>query len=307
MALHEMPLMVFTFLMQVAIGAFIAIEVIRAAGSKNAGCSAANGALNKVEYVAFVVAAVGMLASFFHLKVPVHAPFALTNIATSWMTREIWMAVIFLALFLVCCIVSLRKPNAGRARTALAVCTGVAGLVLVFCMASAYMNEAHPSWNTPATILTFYATVFLVGPVLAAALYSFFAAAEAKKDAAVSRELGMVQSGLVKFAAAVSMIALAVTSIATTLSLCSLASSGELAALSSVIMLTGEFGVLFAARLILVFAGVFFAGLALYVNLSKGSDRSYGDAWITIALVLLIVGEFIGRGLFYASAVQIGF
>lgn len=306
MAVTEMPLAVFTFLMQLAIGAFIAVEAVRIAGSKRSGALDAGAALNKVVYAAFVIAVVGLLASFFHLKVPLHAPYALMNFATSWMTREIWFAVIFVALLLVYCIVLLRKAGSNGLRMGIAICSAIVGLVLVFCMGSAYMNPAHPAWNTPATILTFYATTFLVGPAFAAAALSCFAAADAKRASGSASALSAVQSDVLKFAALAGAVALAVSSIATTLNLCGLTASGEFAALASVSCLVGEYGTLFAARLVLAFVGVICMGVSLYANLAKAVKQPYTDVWAITACALLLVAEFIGRNLFYASAVQIG-
>ena len=306
MAVTEMPLAIFTFLMQLSIGAFIATEVVRAVGAKQSGSDKTAATLNKVIYAAFVLAIAGLLASFFHLKVPMHAPYALMNFASSWMTREIWFAVAFIVLMFVYCIVLLRKVGSGGVRLGIAVITAIVGLTLVFCMANAYMNPTHPAWDMPSTILTFYATTFLVGPSFAAAAISLLAAADAKKASGNGELLGSLQSSALVFSAAAGMVALALTSIATTVGVCDLSSSGDYAALASVACLVGEYDALFIARMVLAFAGVLCAGIALYVNLKKASTQPYADTWAIVACVLLIVAELIGRNLFYAAAVQIG-
>lgn len=314
MAVSEMPLAVFTFLMQLAIGAFIAVEAVRIAQKRRSAAVGADAALNKVVYIAFAAALAGLLASFLHLKVPLHAPFALVNFETSWMTREIWFAMIFIVLLFAYCVMLLRKAGCAKARLGLATCAAVIGLALVFCMANAYMNPAHPAWDTPATVLTFYATTFLIGPALVAAVLPLLAARDVKgRDACDAEGLSRAeasyaaaQSDALKVSAACGMVALAVASVATTLSLCNLAASGDFAAVASVSGLVGEFGGLFAVRLVLAFAGVGAAGCALYANLAKAAARPYADAWAIAACVLLLSAEFIGRNLFYASAVQIG-
>lgn len=306
MAVTEMPLAIFTFLMQLSIGAFIAVEAVRVMGAKRSGSDKTDATLNKVVYAAFILAIVGLLASFFHLKVPIHAPFALVNFATSWMTREIWFAVIFIVLLFVYCVMLLRRLGSSTVRLGVAVVIAVVGLVLVFCMANAYMNPAHPAWNMSGTVLSFYATTFLVGPSFAAAAISLLAAADAKKASGNSALFGSLQSGSLVFSAAAGMVALAVISISLTLGICGLSASGDYASLASVACLVGEDNVLFVTRMVLVFAGVLCAGISLYCNLKKASEQPYVDAWAITACVLLVVAEFIGRNLFYAAAVQIG-
>ena len=48
-------------------------------------------------------------------------------------------------------------------QTALAWLTGLLGLLLIYCMARLYRLRTTPGWDTPATLVSFLATAFLLG------------------------------------------------------------------------------------------------------------------------------------------------
>src|SRR5208282_3159384 len=99
--------------------------------------------------------------SFAHLGTPMHSPFALFNLAHSWLSREILCTSIFLA-----CLVALTVSRHVAAFRAFAGPVGVAaflaGLVTVYVMSRVYTIVTVPAWNSPATLLDFVSAALLL-------------------------------------------------------------------------------------------------------------------------------------------------
>ncbi|TVR68277.1 MAG: hypothetical protein EA408_13715 [Marinilabiliales bacterium] len=117
--------------------------------------------------VALLLMAAALFFSFFHLGSPLRAVYALSNLRTSWLSREILMVSVFSFLLLLWWFL-MRKGLAVEAvnRTMLWLAV-FAGLIMVFTMARLYMIPSVPAWNRGGTLLVFYASGLLTGvPVL---------------------------------------------------------------------------------------------------------------------------------------------
>lgn len=302
----ELPLVVYTVLLQMAVGAFITIEAIKFFSRKKSWSRDSDAATNGTVYALLVVAVVGLLASFLHLKVPMHAPFALANAGVSWMSREIWATLVFVGLLAIYSIVLFRKAKSKAVKRAFAVATALAGLVLVCCMSYAYMMPAYPAWNSVTTVFSFYATTFLLGAVFAVAAIAVSCRLASKKAPESAGSFEELLGFALKAVTVVAAIALAAEAVTTSLHLSELALGTTFAAVQSAGRLVGEYGALFAIRLALAFASVGAIGAALYENAVRGSRQERVGAWIVGAFALILVSELVGRYLFYASAVSIG-
>ena len=302
----ELPLVVYTVLLQMAVGAFITIEAIRFFSRKKSWSQDSDVAANGAVYAFLVIAIVGLLASFLHLKVPMHAPFALANAGVSWMSREIWATLFFVGLLAIYSVVLFRKVKSQAVKRTFAAVTLLAGLVLVYCMSCAYMMPAFPAWDSVTTPIAFYATTFLLGAMFAVAALAVSCRLAGKKAPESAGSFEALLGCALKWVAVVAAIALAVETVTATLHLSELALGGIPAAVQSAGYLVGEYGVLFGVRLVLAFASVGAVGAALYENAVRKNQQAHVDAWVIGAFALILVSELVGRYLFYASAVSIG-
>jgi anaerobic dimethyl sulfoxide reductase subunit C (anchor subunit) len=109
-----------------------------------------------------------------------------------------------------------------------------------------------------------------------------------------------------KYIALLAIAFLGVQFIVIPLYFASLATAGNSAATASASIIFGEHGVLFAARLILLFLGAGLLSAFVYQMAdSEAKVRVVGNvAYLAFALVL--VSEILGRFLFYESMVRIG-
>jgi anaerobic dimethyl sulfoxide reductase subunit C len=163
----EWPLVAFTLLVQTSVGLLIVSELACLTGGR-----LARDLLEDREIFSLALGLVGLLFSFGHLGTPTHSPFALMNLAHSWLSREILCTSLFLG-----CLVSLsmtrREPALSRFSPLVAAATGIVGLVSIFAMSQVYMIVTVPAWNSTATLLNFAGAALLLG-ALSSGMLAYF-------------------------------------------------------------------------------------------------------------------------------------
>lgn len=159
----ERPLVAFTLLAQLAVGAFLTLGALDAWAGGLVGDPAAHALTNGVSLAIGPAMALALLASLLHLGAPGAAWRAVRNVRTSWLSREVLLAVAFTAgggLFAV-----LRWTGAGSPslRTRVALVAGACGIALVYAMARVYRLRTVPAWDSALTTMSFFATTVLLG------------------------------------------------------------------------------------------------------------------------------------------------
>jgi DMSO reductase iron-sulfur subunit len=101
------------------------------------------------------LAATGLVGALAHLGRPVAAWKALRNLRRSWLSREVALLSLYAALAVGTLLVPGLAPAAAGA--------GVAG---VFASARLYVVPGRPAWDSPLTVVRFYATALALGPPL---------------------------------------------------------------------------------------------------------------------------------------------
>jgi anaerobic dimethyl sulfoxide reductase subunit C len=142
--MHELPLLIFTLFLQGSVGITLWLAFAgRPAPQRQVLFTAAG---------AFLLAAVGLLASALHMGYPLNALNALRHVSSSWLSREIIFASLYLAaLGLATLLVLAKKPG----WTLLVVIAGIVGLVDVFCMAQIYIHTSVVTWQHINTLVLF--------------------------------------------------------------------------------------------------------------------------------------------------------
>lgn len=166
MNIAEWPLVIFTLLIQWAVGLLIVSE-LAVVLTGQAGRTLLRGR----DIVVLVLGVAGLVFSFAHLGTPTHSPFAIFNIGSSWLSREILGVGFFLG-----CVTGLvlsRRmrifaPLAGLA----AVVSCLAGIVAMLAMVKVYLIVTVPGWNSPATALSFVGSALLLGALATGVLAS---------------------------------------------------------------------------------------------------------------------------------------
>ena len=118
---------------------------------------------------ACILLGVGALASLEHLSDPTVSFYTITNVGTSWLSREI----LFVGLFGAGLLLWLITLNAWARRLA-----AILGLAFVYVMSRVYTIPTVPFWNSLFTYWLFLATSLLLG----SSLLLFMDALAARKD-----------------------------------------------------------------------------------------------------------------------------
>lgn len=175
MAKKEWPLIAFTLLSQTAVGFFLLFTVPLALSGTGTG--AADVRLLRLRSLVFVLALLAAAAalSFFHLGNPFNAYRALNNVRTSRLSREIFFELLVLSVLgLLALLEWKRMGNSGAlSLIGLYLLAALAGVGLVWTMASIYRLEAVPVWNNAMTPFSFFMTAFVLGALGSAAAPAF--------------------------------------------------------------------------------------------------------------------------------------
>lgn len=302
MNIHDWALITFTILAQMSVGSFLVLGVVHFYATKKAGEAEADKLSDRALLAIFVVLALGFIASLFHLGNPFNAYRAVTNVGSSWLSREITFGVIFAVVGGLFALMQWRKISSFQVRNIIAWIAAVIGVVFVFSMSQVYMVRTQPAWNTAATPVLFLTTMLLLGSL--AMGVAFVANSGGKqKDAAAETQKDLMRASL-RWIAILSVVLLGVEMVVIALRLAFLA-TGPAEAVESMAMMFNPFGGVFVAQLVLLFVGAGVFGVFLYQNaLSPGQEKvltnlAYG------AFAMVLVAEVLGRFLFYAAHVLI--
>ncbi len=168
--MKERSLVLFTLLMQTAASAYLVpIGMQLWFGDSLSGFDTTL-LFRVVFWLVMGLSILGLLASFLHLGSARNAWYALSNLRSSWLSREIFFSLLFtsgVSLFSV--LGANTRP--GLAMAALFVITGLSGLALVYCMSRIYRLRTVPSWNSPVTGLSFWTTTLLLGGITSIASF----------------------------------------------------------------------------------------------------------------------------------------
>jgi anaerobic dimethyl sulfoxide reductase subunit B (iron-sulfur subunit) len=181
--LEELPLVAFTLLAQMAVGAFFWLELLYLAflnywdvlNFERAFDSAISQVSNLLTQNALFslgpLLAIAGLASLLHLKKPLNAWRAINHLKKSWLSREIlWFGLFCLGW---AATLTAQMLFADTFREPLAWATLGAGTALLYAMACVYRLRAVPAWNTWRTQAAFFISALLLGRALVFAVLAF--------------------------------------------------------------------------------------------------------------------------------------
>jgi len=277
---HEWPLMIFTVFGQCVAGGFIVLAV-----------ALLNGNLNREQqqrlvmsmFGLWVLMGIGFIASTLHLGSPMRAFNSLNRVGASSLSNEIASGALFFAVGgLGWLLAALKKLPTGL-RNLWLIVTMVLGVVFVWMMVRVYNTiDTVPTWYSVWTPMSFFLTLFIGGPLLGFLLL----------------RVAGVDGWAMRLLPAVSLLALAVSTIV------ALLQGAELATIHSSIQqastLVPEYGSLMAWRVALLAVAL---GWWIVPQL-KGYQPAL--PLLSLAFLLVLAGELIGRGVFYGLHMTVG-
>lgn len=303
MDVREWALITFSILAQMSVGAFIVLGVVHYFSQRKAGEAQADELSDRALLAIFPVLGLGLLASLLHLGNPINAYKAVTNLGSSWLSREILFGVLFAVVGFGFALMQWRKIGSFTLRNLVAWIAALIGIGLVYSMSMVYMIPTRPTWNLITTPLSFFVTTLLLGVLaLGAAFVANYWYVQRKNPGCASEQCVLLRDVLKWFAIA-SIALLGCQFIIVPMALTLAVASG---ASTSVGLMAREYGVVFVLRLLLVFLGAGVLGVFVYRAAQQPGQEQVLGMLAYAAFGLVLVGEVLGRFLFYATAGHFG-
>ena len=305
MNLREWALVTFTILAQMSVGSFVVLGFVHFYAARKAGSEEADRLGDRVLLAIGGVLILGMIASLLHLGNPANAYRAVTNVGSSWLSREITFLVAFLIAGGAFALMQWRKIATFAVRNVIAWIAALIGLGLVFSMSNIYMLETQSTWNSPATPISFFTTTLLLGLLaIGSALVANYAYILRKYPECADVQCGLLRD-VVRWISLASVVFLGVEFVMIPLYIGNLVTGGSVAASGVSIMVNG-FSLVLIFRLMLAFLGAGVFALFLFQTATRpGREKTMGYLVYT-AFALVLIAEVLGRFLFYATQSQIG-
>jgi anaerobic dimethyl sulfoxide reductase subunit C (anchor subunit) len=283
---EEWPLMMFTLISQLAIGSYIILAFVRTLVSRQDN-SEARQLTNPGFKAVGALMILALIFSLFHLGTPTGAYRSILNLGSSWLSREILTAGAFLVFWFLS-YQAYKKDSASSG--VISIVTMVIGLAAIYSMANIYSHSIRPAWTNVNTYVAFFGATFALGSLGAAALVVY---------GAKGRQLSSAILGSLKKVNVIAALAVILPLVYLPVYISGLA-GGNAAAQASAQILTGSYLVPLIIRALLSLGGV---GVLFYAF--KAGRNALPKNWVYLALVLVMIGEFMGRYVFYGSGISI--
>ncbi len=277
---HEWPLIVFTVFGQCVVGGFIVLALALMKGDLT------REQQQRVVWSMFglwVLMGLGFIASTLHLGSPMRAFNSLNRFGASSLSNEIASGALFFAVGGIGWLLAVVNKLPSGLRNLWLAMTMVLGVIFVWMMVRVYNTiDTVPTWYSVWTPFSFFLTMFIGGPLLGYLLLRFAG----------------VNGWAMRLLPAVTLLALVVSVIVV------LMQGNELLTIHSSIQqasaLVPDYGSLMAWRVVAL-------ALALVCWIAP-QLKGYQPALplLGLAFVLVLVGEMIGRGVFYGLHMTVG-
>lgn len=278
----ELPLVFFTVLSQWAVGlvaTLTAIEYFSPTAENDDGLKS----LRLPGMAVFPLAGLALLLSLAHLGDVIGAVYAVTNLGTSWLSREVLLFAAFGFVSLVYSYTWWKTPTIKKQRRWLGLIATVIGALGVLTTAQVYLLPARLAWNSWQTIAAFIGSAFVLGSITVSTAL-VYSNRDIDRLSLTFRTLGWT------LGSSLCLIAVVLASFAQSYSASVEHTRAVLATVSSG---------MFWFRLI---AGIMIPGWLALQLVSKEQKLVRGYA--LTALVLTVMGELSGRALFYYSVMH---
>lgn len=281
---EEWPLMFFTILTQFAVGSYIFFVVFRSLNKKVDRETSVKMTKLGMTIIGPVML-VALVLSIFHLGTPLGAYRSILNLDSSWLSREILFSGLFFALW----IVGYVLERSGKWNQTLGWVNSVVGVAVVFSMASIYASSIMPAWSDLNTYLSFFGTAIVFGA--ASSVLFILLSKEEKSQQIIS---------ILKITGVIGIVAIGFQLIYLPVYISGLTTGGA-AGLESAAAVSSSYLFTTILRWVLTVAGL--AILVYGLTREVVSKSFYQLAYAALGLVL--VGEFLGRFLFYLTGFPI--
>lgn len=160
--MHEWPLIIFTLLVQASVGITLFTTFSLVMAKQGLSSQEKHRYALPFMLIAFIAGALGLMVSTAHLGYPLNAFHALRHVESSWLSREIIFASLYLAFLGLATLIALIVK---RLTIALLLIASLLGIIDVFCMSAIYVHSSVVTWMHFNTYLMFFGSVLSLGAV----------------------------------------------------------------------------------------------------------------------------------------------
>lgn len=305
MNVREWALPVYTILMQLTVGSLFVLWMIRSLANSKFSHQEIDRIIRNPIFVIAFTAVVAMGGSHFHLSKPFHSFLAVLNFKSSWLSREIVFTLLFFLTTMSLLYLTYFRTYHRRLITALGWLAIFFGVILIYCMARIYLLPTQVAWNSNMVILSFYTTSLVLGVMAIACLMVLdLKFAEIQKTDDVELRVEVIRYSFRGLA--FMTVLLIFTRILTLFVQMQELAQGDLIARTSLRLLVELYQPLLFMRLIfIVFAAVYFS-ISVYRICQRQLPPQNLMMPVYLSCLLILVGEIIGRFLFYATHIRVG-
>ena len=274
MIFHEYSLIFFTVLAQTAVGAYLLVS------ARSLALGFDDKKINSYKvpmFALWAIMGIGFLFSITHLGSPLRAFNSFNQLGSAWLSNEVFFGAAFFAVGGLQWLLSVLKVGGTAIQKALMVVAMVLGCIFMYAMVNVYMITTVPTWFNIYTPLSFVMTMAVCGLLLSQLV---IVAANDSRFA--------VDRNIIMFAVVAVAISLAVT-----VGKMNLVGDIQSSIVKASDLVDGLGSYLSVQVLLLL------AGLLIWV-LPMINKTAVNPINLTVALVLIIASELIGRGLFYS-------
>lgn len=311
----ELPMIIFTVLAQMSVGAFVVLGLLQTFATARFSTQDVDRIADPALFAIGPTLVLGLVASTFHMHDPFHVLNVFRHLGSSWLSREIVFGMLFAGAGFVFAVMQWRKWGGPRLRQLVAAVTAVFGIALVYSMSQIYASLVNvPAWHTWATPLQFFTTTVLLGSLAVATAIMLSTVWRRRRqtpdtdDTTGAEGSTSVNHRLVSVSIRVLTVLAVVASAGVLIGMPAhvalLAGDPSHAARESLHAFTT---VWFVVRLGLTLLG---AGLMTVFSYGLASDERANAGKLALvvaaALVMCFIGEFIGRTQFYESFASVG-
>ena len=305
MNVREWALPVYTILMQMAVGSLFVLWLIRSFSGFRFSHQEIDHIIRNPMLVIALTAVAAMAGAHFHLSRPFHSYLAVINFRSSWLSREIVFSVSFFWSMISLLYFTYFKTNQRSLITVLGWLAILIGLALIYCMARIYLIPTQVAWNSTTVIFSFYTTALRLGCMaIACWMVMDLKFAEIKRSDDVSLMASVIRDSFTRLTL-MTILLVAISMVITYIQLRLLA-QGDRIARTSLDLLLQLYLPLFVMRLAFLLFASGYLGVAFYQIYRRKVAPQSLFVPVYISCLLILVGEIVGRFLFYATHIRVG-
>ncbi|WP_166373359.1 DmsC/YnfH family molybdoenzyme membrane anchor subunit [Psychromonas sp. SA13A] len=274
MIFHEWSLIFFTVLAQTAVGGYLLVS------SRALAMGHSVEKINSYKvpmFVLWAIMGIGFIFSTTHLGSPLRAFNAFNQLGTAWLSNEVFFGAAFFAVGGLQWLLSVLKKGGANLQKALMVVAMVLGAIFMYSMVKVYMIDTVPTWFNIYTPISFVMTIVVAGLLLSQ--FVFVSAKDSRFS--IDRNIAIL-----------AIVAIALSLLAT------IGKANLIGDIQSSVVKASELvdglGSYLLIQVALLMLGLLFWIVPL-VNKSSVSSIT-----LSVALILVLASELVGRGLFYS-------